>query len=346
MGIDTMGKTVTIVITPRDRYSLLAQCIEVLYANTHHSSFELIVPNLGYPNKDWKLAMQRLESQKNFRIFDYGRIIPMEAMRKIRSELQTDYVVFLDNDSRVTPGWLPPLVEAAERKNAAAVYPIILERSGVDIGENVRNHLFTTELRSVMVDDQKYLIEHKSYRRAKVEDLPAEISQSQAFELHCVMFNVQIFKSIELPQMTIREHLDIGMQLRTRNWKIFVVPHSTVIFDNLGTRAHLSDLKYFKARWNKEITRSSSNLFEKRWGYRFYSEPAIYEWARRRQRFLIMRWLFMPVFLANFVDRVIAAIRRRLYPIWDPLADPNADSELLYESDKGPAPVQLSHDYL
>lgn len=346
MDTDTMGKTVTIVITPRDRYSQLAQCIEVLYANTDSNSFDLIVLNLGYPEKDWNAAMRALEGRDNFRVLDYGRIIPMEAMRKVRSELHSDYVVFLDNDSRVTPGWLTPLVDAAEQKNAAVVYPVILEKSGVDYGEQIRNHLFTTEIRSVKVDDQPYLIEHKTYRRARVEDLPDEISESQAFELHCVMFNVDILKSIELPQMTIREHLDIGMQLRSRNWKIYVVPQSNVIFDNLGTRAHLSDLKYFIARWNEEITRNSSNLFQKRWGYRFYSEPAIYEWARRRQRFLIMRWLFIPVSLANFADRAIAAIRRRLFPIWDPLADPNAASELLFESDGDSAPTQLSHDYL
>lgn len=340
-----MNTPVTIVITPRDRFSKLAQCIETLYANTDSSLFELVILNLGYPKKDWTQAMDAMEGKSNFRIFDYGMIIPMEAMRKVRSELHTEFAVFLDNDTRVLSGWLPPLIDAARQTQAAIVYPVTLERSGVDVGEDIRNHLFTTEIRSVEVDSEKYLIEHKTFRRARIEELPDQITESQAFELHCVMFRVDSLNMIEIPQMTIREHLDIGMQLRALNQKLYVVPASQVVFDNLGSRARLSDLKYFNVRWNRTITARSSRLFEKRWGYRFYSEPAIYEWAKRRQRFMLMRWFFVPVAAANLIDRIIAGVRRRISPPWDPLSDPFACSELLYDSNLGPAPIQHSHDF-
>lgn len=89
--------------------------------------------------------------------------------------------------------------------------------------------------------------------------------------------------------MTIREHLDIGMQLRARNLKLYVDPRCNIIFDNLGTRAELADLKYFNLRWNSKITEQSSRLFEQRWGFKFYSEPSIYNWAIRRRIFLLLR---------------------------------------------------------
>lgn len=120
-------------------------------------------------------------------------------MSRIRSEIDTPYTVFLDNDSRVTHNWLPPILETAEDKNAAVVYPVTLERAGVDEGADLRNHLFTTELRVVDVDETPYSIEEKTHRRTLPEDLPQEVAESQAFELHGVMFNTEILNSLEPP---------------------------------------------------------------------------------------------------------------------------------------------------
>jgi hypothetical protein len=338
-----MNKSATIVITPRDRYSNLVKCIEVLYANTDEALFDLIILNLGYPSKDWIPAMEVLGSKSNYRVFDYGRVIPMEAMDRVRQHIDTRFTVFLDNDSRVMPRWLPILIETAEVNQAAVTYPLILESSGVDSGADVRTHLFTTELRVVDVDTKPYLIEYKTYRRALPEDLPQSVTESQACEMHCVMFDTHVLKSLELPRMTIREHLDIGMQLRSRNLKLFVEPRSQVKFDNLGERAKLSDLIYFNLRWNKSITSASSLLFEKRWGFRFYSEQSIYSWASRRKLFLIMRWLFLPIAVANGIDRVLTGIKRRLFPVWDPLDDPVSQSRMFYDQFDDGIPKQLDH---
>lgn len=336
-------KPVTIVISPRDRYTGLEQCIETIYQYTDEDMFDLVVLDLGYPDSVIALAKQALEGKINAKVVDYGVIIPIEAMSRIRHDIETKYTVFLDNDSRVTEGWLPPIVETGDAKEAAVIYPVTLESSGVDEGADLRNHLFTTELRVVDVEDKPYLIEEKTYRRALPEDLPKDVTESQAFELHCVMFNTEVLKSIELPYMTIREHLDIGMQLKNRGLKIYVDPRSHVVFDNLGTRASLSDLKYFNLRWNSNITEQSSRLFEKRWGYNFYSEQSIYNWALRRRLFLLLRWLHIPNSLANKIDKLFFALRRRIAPIWDPLKNPNEQSSLLYEKLDNQAPKQLDH---
>ncbi len=338
-----MEKLVTIVISPRDRYSELAQCIAQVYANTDNGLFDLIVLDLGYPAKDLRAAEHELASRSNYKIINMGHIIPIEAIDNIRKQVSTKYTVFLDNDSRVLPGWLPPLIETCQTKQAAVVYPHILERAGVDEGAAIRNHLFTTEFRVVYVAEKPYLIEHKTYRRALVEDVPKSVTESEAFELHCVMFDTAILKTLEMPRMTIREHLDIGLQLKSKGLKIYVDPRSQIVFDNLGTRANWSDMRYFNLRWNSAITSQSSRLFEKRWGYRFYSEESMYNWAVRRRTFLIMKWLYLPTLIANKIDRIIAAARRRVHPVWDPLQDPDSLSVPLYDVLNDNAPVQLDH---
>lgn len=339
-----MSKPATIIVSPRDRYSGVEDCIASIYQHTPTELFDLIILDLGYPKSILKRIEDFIADKDNARIVDYGRIIPMAAMDRIRQNLHTDYAVFLDNDSRTTPGWLEPVLQTAMEQKAAVVYPVTLERSGVDAGADIRNHLFTTELRVVDVEHEPYLIEHKTYRRALPDDLPSEPTESQAFELHCVMFETATLKAIEIPHMTIREHLDIGMQLKSLGRKILVEPKSQIIFDNLGTRANLDDLKYFNLRWNSRITEHSSRLFEQRWGYKFYSEQSIYNWAIRRRLFLLMRWLGMPIKLANLCDRIFFALRRRLFPIWDPLDNPNEKAESLYARLEEGVPNQLSHN--
>ncbi len=288
--------------------------------------------------------MAFLDSKSNYSLFDFGQIIPMEALSRIKEMITTPFVVFMDNDTLVNPQWLQPLIETAQRKSAAAVYPLILERSGVDAGDAIRTHLFTTEIRGVKVEEETYLIEHKTYRRVPMTDLPTEAVASDAFELHCVLFRTDEFLKIETPAMTIREHLDIGLQLKANNKGVFVEPRSQVVFDNLGSKAKKSDLHYFDLRWNRQILEQSSRLFEKRWGYRFYSEEAICNWAARRRLFMMFRRCYVPIVIANLLDRVLEAIRRRLFPVWDPLPDPLANSMSLSDILENESPKQLSTD--
>ncbi|MDO8863770.1 glycosyltransferase [Haliea sp. E1-2-M8] len=336
-------KPVTIVITPRDRYTGIIECINTVYKCTSVELFDLVVLDLGYPAALARDIQAACTEKPNMTVITDGRIIPMEALRRYRERIATRYTVLLDNDSRVTPGWLEPLIETAESQGAAVVSPLTLEKAGVDEGAELRNHLYTNEIRVVAAEGESRLIEHKSYRRSLPEEVPAEIRPTQAFELHCVFFRTATLQAIEIPQMTIREHLDIGMQLKARGEQLVADPRSVIHFDNLGTRAALSDLLYFNLRWNGRVTYDSSRLFEKRWGYKFYSEESIYNWAIRRRLFLLLRWLHLPIGLANKVDKVFSAIRRRLFPIWDPLPDPIGNSTLLYETVEGGAPKQLSH---
>ncbi|WP_170235773.1 glycosyltransferase [Colwellia demingiae] len=49
-------------------------------------------------------------------------------MRNIRKEITTPYAMFLDNDSNVTEGWLPPLLEVIESdETIAIVNPLTLK---------------------------------------------------------------------------------------------------------------------------------------------------------------------------------------------------------------------------
>lgn len=325
---------VTVVITPRDRYSGVIECIENLYKQTPEP-FLLKVVNLAYPKEIERELIKLLATKDNAELIEMGLIIPMEAMRNVRDSITTPYVMFLDNDSNVTEGWLPPLLSIAESdEKIAIVNPLTLEKSGVDIGAPLRNHMFTNEITCLEVEGTDYLIEEKHYRRALPEDIPQEVVASEMFELHGVLFNTKILQEIELPQMVIREHIDIAIQLKKLGYKVFSQPSSIVIFDNLGTRMELADMKFFFFRWGKTLTWQSSRLFEQRWGYNFYSEQAMYHWVFRRKVFLYCRWLHIPISLANQVTRIFAKIKTLIKPVWDPVRNPSEKAVNLFESKK------------
>lgn len=325
---------VTVVITPRDRYSGVIECIENLYKQTPEP-FLLKVVNLAYPKEIERELIKLLATKDNAELIEMGLIIPMEAMRNVRDSITTPYVMFLDNDSNVTEGWLPPLLSIAESdEKIAIVNPLTLEKAGVDIGAPLRNHMFTNEITCLEVEGTDYLIEEKHYRRALPEDIPQEVVASEMFELHGVLFNTKILQEIELPQMVIREHIDIAIQLKKLGYKVFSQPSSIVIFDNLGTRMELADMKFFFFRWGKTLTWQSSRLFEQRWGYNFYSEQAMYHWVFRRKVFLYCRWLHIPIGLANQVTRIFAKIKTLIKPVWDPVRNPSEKAVNLFESKK------------
>lgn len=329
MDIKMDNIKITVVITPRDRYSGVIECIENLYKVTTQP-FYLKVLDLAYPTEIKNKLKALIATKDNAELIEMGLVIPMEAMRNIRDKIATPYVMFLDNDSNVTEGWAEPLLEVAEKEQAAIVNPLTLEKEGVDKGADLRNHLYTNEIRIVDVEGKDYLIEDKHYRRALPEDIPQEVRASEMFELHGVLFETKFLNDIEIPDMVIREHIDIGMQAKKMGRKILTQPKSVIIFDNLGTRMELNDMKFFFYRWGRNLTWKSSRLFEKRWGYNFYAEQSMYHWVFRRRIFLFCRWLHLPIGAANNITRIAAKIKTTFKPVWDPIDDPVGKSSNFY----------------
>lgn len=327
---------VTVIITPRDRYTGIVECIENVYACTPQP-FKLLVLDADYPAALRRAMDRAVRGRTNAQIVPVGPVIPMDAIRQVRDGIDTPYTMHLDNDSDVTPGWLPPLLESAGETGAAIINPVTLERAGVDKGEHLRCHLYTSDIRAVDVEGRTYLIENKHFRRTPRRELPTEVRQTETFELHGVMFETAALRAVELPHATIREHIDISMQLQAMGRIQVVDPRSVVEFDNLGTRAALGDLRYFNLRWNSTITRESSDLFEQRWGYRFYNEQFMYNWAIRRRLFLILHHFYVPGAVAN----PLANIYQKLFlKEWDPHPDPVGASYHFYSSLPGKVPVR------
>src|SRR6202158_1434150 len=103
---------VTIVVVPRERFSYSRNSLESLYVNTD-LPFRLIYVDGGSPAH----IKRYLESQAKEKGFDLIRtkhyLSPNQARNIGLCKADTKYIVFLDNDVEIAPGWLWGLVQGA-----------------------------------------------------------------------------------------------------------------------------------------------------------------------------------------------------------------------------------------
>jgi GT2 family glycosyltransferase len=115
---------ITIVVVPRERFSLSARTLESLYAHTTEP-FRLVYVDGRSPSR----IRRHLEAQaraRGFRLVRSDRYLsPNQARNLGLRHVETEYVVFMDNDVLLTPGWLEALVGCADATGAEVVGPLL-----------------------------------------------------------------------------------------------------------------------------------------------------------------------------------------------------------------------------
>lgn len=333
-----MSEPVSIVIVPRDRFSSVVACVRSVVENTP-VPYRLVLLDFGYGAKT-VAAVRAAAGARPVEVVPCGRVIPMVAFRDYLPKVTTPYVAWVDNDTYVTPGWMEALLDRAAR-GARVVLPVTLEREGLDGDPRrlpLRNHISHAELRRVDVNGVTYVFDHKPYRRAAPEDIPAEPHTVDFFELHTFFAETAVLRQLDLPRMVVREHIDIGIQLHRLGVDIWCEPTARVQFDNIHQPPTLADLRFFFFRWNQRLVDESHALFEQRWGYRFYNEWFMKNWAGRRKVFSVFRFLRAPARVADLASRAFNKLFGRPTP--PGLAgDPLARSERVLAPRPQPAPA-------
>ena len=114
---------ITIVVSPRERFSCTRESLESIYEHTK-IPFKLVYIDGNSPAK----VRRYLEAQalaKDFQLIrtDYY-LYPNQARNLGLHQVNTKYVVFIDNDVIVSPEWLNHLVQCAEETGATIVGPL------------------------------------------------------------------------------------------------------------------------------------------------------------------------------------------------------------------------------
>jgi GT2 family glycosyltransferase len=311
---------VTLVVVPRERFSCVRRSLESIYQHTE-TPFNLVYVDGNSPTQ----VKQYLEEQsqaKNFHLVrtDYY-LSPNQARNLGLAYVKTKYVVFVDNDVIVSPGWLSSLLNCAEETNAAVVGPLMCQYE--PIHEIV--HFAGGEAHIRLDKTGRRHLREKMYKQGKqVAEVRPQLqrTQTELAEFHCVLVRTEIFDRIgqlDEAMLNTKEHLDFCMTVRQSGSTVYFEPDSIVTYVP-GPPLELSDLHYYMLRWSDAWTLGSLNRLRDKWdlsedGY-FKTKYKRLNW--RRYGTVIepfVRWLTLGIgnrFLTRAFAKVEHSVNRYL----------------------------------
>lgn len=276
---------VTIVVVPRERFSCARRSLESIYEHTT-LPFKLVYVDGNSPAK----VHQYLEHQAQEKGFQLIRtsnyLYPNQARNLGLAQVKTRYVVFVDNDVIVSPGWLEALVRCAEETGAAVVGPLMCQHE--PIHEEVH---FAGGESHIWVDNRgRRRLREKMYQQGqKVEQLRPQLKriQTELAEFHCVLVRTEIFDRVGLldeQMLNTKEHLDFCMTVAAAGGSVYFEPDSLVTYVP-GEPQDWTDLHYYMLRWSNAWTLASLNRLRDKWelaedGY-FQSKYKKLGWRRK-----------------------------------------------------------------
>lgn len=259
---------ITIIVSPRERFSYTRESLESIYAHTS-LPFRLIYVDGGTPAPVRKY-LETQAAQRGFQLIrtDYY-LSPNQARNLGLSHVKTPYVLFVDNDVEVTPGWCDRLLACAEETNATVVCPLTC--IGKPIHQKI--HLAGGEARLVLEvrgDKTHYRVHEKHYFVNRlVADVQDQLHRRQCefAEFHCMLVRTDIFQKTGLLDRKLRstrEHIDFCLNVTHAGGTIFCEPESVVTYvpDILY---RWSDLSFFMLRWSDEWEEKSLKHFRNKW---------------------------------------------------------------------------------
>ncbi len=299
---------VTIVVVPRDRFSSVVPCVQSILANTP-KPFKLVIFDFGYPAKTLAEVRQICGDQP-VEVEKVHRTIPMTALKQYLPKVDTKYLAWVDNDTFVSPNWLTAAMERFA-KGARMVLPLTMERDGLDTdpqGRQLRIHISHGYLRKVKIGNREFVYDDKNPSRRGSANAAGDGHTVDFFEFHAVIGETEVWRMLDIPEVVMREHVDLGIQLHRLGIPIWNEPKSVVHFDNIHSRPTFQDLRYFFFRWHKGFVKDAHVQFKKRWGYQFSNEQYISNWAFRRKVFSVLRFAFVPRKPADLASRVMVKL--------------------------------------
>jgi len=255
---------VTIVAVPRERFSLTKPCLERLYAVTP-SPFGLVYVDGGSPARIQRYLEAQAE-QKGFLLVRTDRHLwPNQARNLGLRYAEGDYVVFIDNDILVTPGWLAALVRCADETGAWVVGPIVC------YGQTELETVHVADGHAHFLDDHGTRLLHEEHRLAgkRLRDVLPHLRRTPCgfVEFHCVLIRTSVFKRLgplDEALLSTREYLDFCLSVQNAGGTIVFEPES-IVTHILPRSVKGSDLRFFLSRWSEAANQATLDYFQQKW---------------------------------------------------------------------------------
>jgi GT2 family glycosyltransferase len=281
MSNTTMKTTdVTVVVVPRERFSYSLPSLNSLYLNTEHP-FRLIYIDGNSPPV-LSRTLQELAVEKDFHLIRSDHYLSPNAARNLALPyVQTKYLVFIDNDVIVRPGWLHHLIACADQNACTAVCPLTFEDEAFSVVHHAGGYF---EWRS-RNQGTRWLNERRPLHHLPLSKVKHTLiaGPTDFNEFHCVLVRTDFFEcngALDESLLSMAEETDFALSVSNHGGLMFFEPLSNVSYIP-PSPDHLleSDLPFFNLRWCSDWTRKSVRHMIKKYNLDPYS-PAPLHWLR------------------------------------------------------------------
>ena len=276
---------VSIVVVPHERFSYAGRSLESIYERTQFP-FTLVYVDAGSPSRT-RAYLEAKARQKGFRLIRTDHYLsPNQARNLGVRQVSSEYIVFIENDVLVEPGWLDALVRCAEETGAWLVGPLYL----IGSPEHRIIHMAGGSVHIQEERGKRILYERKRFPDTPLDDAPVPLQRERCglVEFHCMLARTEVFQRLgplDEGLLSVREHQDFCLAVQEAGGPIFVEPNAVVTMVPPPPLAW-SDFPYYMLRWSDAWAASSLRHFHEKWNLDEERHEPHTAWTGRRYRFL------------------------------------------------------------
>lgn len=317
---------VSIVVIPRERFSMARESLESLFANTP-DGYRLIYVD-GNSTPDVREYLDSLRGSRPLTVISTDYYLPNNRSRNLGlREVRTPMAVIVDNDLVFAPGWLETMLRCADETGADVVAPLTCEGypahttihyaggEYVPADELDRFHRAQGGSARVLREKQYLLKQPLAQWRHTLRRGPTGFC-----EPHCILVRMSTLqlmgdRPFDEAMLATKEHLDFCMSVRAAGGSIVFEPDAVVTFmlPNPARPLQLRDWPFYLLRWSDDWQQRSLDHFVRKWqlGATDFTRRRLGTGYRRED--LLRRHLRSLPLLgrsAGFIELAIRGLRR------------------------------------
>ena len=258
-----MKERVTLIVVPREQFSLTKQSLESIYQHTNFP-FKLIYVDINSPPEiEHYLETESIE--KSFKLIRSECFLcPNHARNIALQHVCTEYIAFIDNDVLVKAGWLEALVNCADETGAWVVGPLCLE--GTDFNKvHMAGGSFVFKQRG----DQKWVAMKRPWFRMPLAKVRTEFKRQACdiVELHCCLVRKAVFEQLgQLDEqiMSVGTEEDLCLTVLKANKSVYFEPAAIITYVP-PVELSISDIPFFFTRWSNAWFDVSVKRLQEKW---------------------------------------------------------------------------------
>ena len=265
--MDSDATLVTIVVAPRECFAYARESLTSIYEHTKRP-FTLVYVDGGSP-RGLRCHLETRAREAGFKLIRTARYLsPNQARNLGLRHVTTKYVVFIDNDVSVTPGWLSSLVQCAEETGATIVSPLVCE--GEPLHTTVHCAGGECGVAVEVRDDgvQRHLIEKIHDQGRPVAEVRDQLQRRPTglAEFHCMLVRTDFLQrlgALDEAMLSTKEHVDLCISATQAGGMVYLEPRSLVTY--VAGTLRWSDMPYYMLRWSDAWERMTLQHLAKKW---------------------------------------------------------------------------------